>query len=85
MGGEFERLPGYHRGFVYVPGKDVWGTVVRPEAIFVSSSATSLYHHATWLSSRLKNLSSKHQTSSKLASILALWQLEFFITWSMTS
>jgi hypothetical protein len=27
------------------------GTVVRPEAIFASSSAVSLYHQAMWLSS----------------------------------
>jgi hypothetical protein len=31
--------------------KTTGGTVVRPEAIFASSSAVSLYRRATWLSS----------------------------------
>jgi hypothetical protein len=33
-----------------VSGEDVGGTVVRPEAIFASSSAVSLYRRAMWLS-----------------------------------
>ena len=41
------------------------GTVVRPEAILASSSAVSLYHRATWLSSSPYNLSSRRRTSSQ--------------------
>jgi hypothetical protein len=40
-------------------------TVVRPEAIFASSSAVSLYRQATWLSSSPWNLSSKRKTLSQ--------------------
>jgi hypothetical protein len=64
-GGEFGRLPRNHRGLVDVPGKNVRGAVVHPEAIFASSSATSFYQRAMWLSSRPKNLSSRRQTSSQ--------------------
>jgi hypothetical protein len=38
-------------GLMHVSGEDVWGTVVRPEAIFASSSAVSSYRRAMWLSS----------------------------------
>jgi hypothetical protein len=59
--------------------------VVYPEAIFTNWSTTSLYRRAMRLSSRPKNLSSRHRTSSQYTSILASWQLKFFITWLMTS
>jgi hypothetical protein len=39
--------------------------IVRPEAIFASSSAVLLYRRATWLSSSPWNLSSKRRTSSQ--------------------
>jgi hypothetical protein len=38
-------------GLMYVSGEYVRGTVVRPEAIFASSSAVLLYRRAMWLSS----------------------------------
>jgi hypothetical protein len=34
-----------------VPCKDVWGNSYSPDAILVSSSASSLYWRGTWLSS----------------------------------
>jgi hypothetical protein len=36
-----------------ISGEDVWGTVIRPDAIFASSSASSLYRRGTWFSSML--------------------------------
>jgi hypothetical protein len=45
------RVVGLDGGLMYVSGEDVWGTVVRPEAILASSSAVSLYRRAMWLSS----------------------------------
>ena len=56
------------------------GTGARANAIFASSSASSLNLHAMWLSSRPSNLSSRRRTSSLYASILGSWQLDSFIT-----
>jgi hypothetical protein len=55
----FGRVVEFDGWLIYVPGEDVRGTIVRPEAIFASSSAVSLYRRATWLSSSPWNLSSK--------------------------
>jgi hypothetical protein len=48
---ELECVVDLDGGLMYVSGEDVWGTVVRPEAIFASSSAVSLYRRAILLSS----------------------------------
>ena len=61
------------------------GTDSQLDAIFTSMSAASLSHLGIWLSSRPSNLSSSWQTSRWYAAILALWQLDSFMTWLMTS
>ena len=58
--------------------------VPRVDAILATSSTSSLYHMAMWLSSRPRNLSSSLHTLLQYASIFRSWQLEAFITWSMT-
>jgi hypothetical protein len=39
------------RGLSDIAGKTFGGTVIRPDAILASSSASSLYRRGTWLSS----------------------------------
>jgi hypothetical protein len=39
----FGRVVEFDGWLIYVPGEDARGTVVRPKAIFASSSAVSLY------------------------------------------
>jgi hypothetical protein len=52
---------------------------------FASVLAASLSHLRMWLSSRPSNLSSSSWTSWQYAAILALRELDSFITWSMNS
>ena len=59
--------------------------MARTDAILASSSASSLYLCGTWLSSRPSNLSSRRRTALQYASIFGSWQLDSFITRSMTS
>ena len=65
--------------------KTFGGTAVCLDAILASSSAFSLYLRVTWLSLSPSNLSSRRRTVLQYASIVSLWQLASFITWSMMS
>jgi hypothetical protein len=71
--------------FGEVAGKDDWRTVIRPDVIFASSSASLLYLRGMWLSSMLYNLSSSVRTVLQYASIFLSWKLAFFMTRSITS
>src|SRR6185312_522669 len=67
------------QGLVMSRAKMFGGTVVHPDAILASSSASSLYLHGTWLSSSPSNLSSRRRTTLQYASIFGSWQLDSFI------
>ena len=56
-------------GLVMSRAKMFEGMVVRPDAILANSSASSLYLHGTWLSSKPSNLSSRWRTALHYASI----------------